>query len=714
MHINLTRSILFISSACALFTPKANAAIQMTPELPDSCNHLDEIIVTGVTGKTRINEIPASITTISPGTLASHPFQNIISALSRQPGISSISTGNGISKPVIRGLGYNRVLVVNDGVRQEGQQWGDEHGVEIDGSSVHSAEIIKGPASLMYGSDALAGVIVFNDSPMMSSDRIHAEASTGYASNNGLIDYSVNFRGNQEGIFYDVRWSQQFAHDYTNPTDGYVPNTRFSDRGLKGMIGLDRSWGISRIIASWYHFSPGITDTDTDLEKGGCSYRKMMPYQTIDHYKVVSDNSVYVGQGKIKAVIGYQQNIRKEIEEHDHDDHIHLHHHEGHGDESEENVGLYFRLHTINYDARYIPKTVNGWTGNIGINGMWQHSTNLGSEYLIPAYHLTDVGAFATVSKNFGSTIFLSGGVRYDLRHLHSHSLEEDDIIRFNDFSRNYSALSGSLGAVFNIGERLSLKANIARGYRAPNMSELASNGAHHGTFRYEIGDSDLKPEYSWQFDLGMDFSFDIVSGSLSVFANRISNYIYLKGTGELVSDVPEYRFCAGNARLMGGEATLSIHPLRWLHFHNSVGFVDARFIDTGKDGKYLPFIPAPRWIATLHCDIPFRSRWLNGTFAEIESDCNAGQNHVMTAGGTETSTPAYTLWNFSAGTDIYLSSGRKLCQLALSVENLLDRSYQSHLSRLKYAETLSITGRLGYCNMGRNIAIKIIFPFDF
>lgn len=219
-------------------------------EEQDSCVHLKEITVTGLTGSTHIKQIPSPISIINSEFLKTHQYTNIIDIIAKQPGISQITTGSGISKPVIRGLGYNRVLVVNDGIRQEGQQWGDEHGVEIDAQNIHSVEILKGPASLIYGSDAMAGVLIFHDKPILSPGEMKANVFSEYQTNNGLFNYSVNFEGNKKGFVYNWRYSDKMAHDYKNRYDGYVPNSRFRERVLSGMSGLNKDWGYSRLKLS--------------------------------------------------------------------------------------------------------------------------------------------------------------------------------------------------------------------------------------------------------------------------------------------------------------------------------------------------------------------------------------------------------------------------------------------------------------------------------
>lgn len=665
-------------------------AISITPTEPDTCAHLDEVVVTGVTGSARMREIPAPVSLISNTALRSHQSTNIIDAISRQPGVSQVTTGSGISKPVIRGLGYNRVLVVNDGIRQEGQQWGDEHGIEIDGQSVHTVEILKGPASLMYGSDAMAGVIIMHDAPIMPIDDMYAEAGSEYQTNNGLIDYTLNFRGNQNGLVWNWRWSQKWAHDYKAPQDGYVPNSRFREKALNGMLGINKSWGFSHLKLSYYHLTPGMTEVEDEYGSGDCSYSILSPYQQVKHYKAILDNSFNLAEGQLKAIVGYQQNRRQEFED---------------MDECE----LDFRLHTINYDLRYVSPEWNGWKTNFGIAGMHQKSENLGEEYLIPSYNLFDLGAFATISRTFFDNLHVSGGIRYDHRNLHSFALEEEGEMRFNDFKRQFGSFSGALGAIYNIGEKLYIKANISHGFRAPNMSELACNGIHEGTFRYEMGNSHLKSENSWQFDLGLDYASEFFSASVALFANRIGNYIFLLRTSKEIDDAPLYQFNSGDARILGGEARVILHLMHHMHFENTFSYVNSRLLNGSK--SYLPFTPAPRWLSTLHYDIPIRCKHVQGLFAEVEADINFRQNHIMTENNTETPTPTYTLFNLNLGTDIHLANSKKLCSISLNATNLLNCAYQSHLSRLKYADTLPLTGRNGINNIGRNVSIKVLFP---
>ena len=350
--------------------------------LPDSTDmffrHLEfkEVMVTGAVGDMKMKESPMPITMLQAKELRQLSSTNLIDAIAKQPGIAQITTGSGISKPVIRGLGYNRIVVVNDGIRQEGQQWGDEHGVEIDANEVGSVEILKGPASLMYGSDAMGGVLVFKGMPTLPEGTIKGNVNAEYQTNNGLFGGSFNLAGNQKGFIWDARYSEKHAHAYKNRFDGYVPNSQFDERAFSLKTGLMRSWGYTNLKFGYYNLNPSIVEGERDTVTGELvsedenllTYRHGLPYQRVHHYKAVSESFIKLSSGHLKVIAGYQQNRRKEFEE------------------SADEYGLYLQLHTLNYDVRYVSEEQSGWKFSTGLNGMGQKSLNLGDEFLIPDY----------------------------------------------------------------------------------------------------------------------------------------------------------------------------------------------------------------------------------------------------------------------------------------------------------------------------------------
>ena len=651
---------------------------------------LNELVVTGVTGDTKLKNSTAPISIVSGKELRQTTSTNIIDAIAKQPGVSQITTGSGISKPIIRGLGYNRIIVMNEGVRQEGQQWGDEHGIEIDPQNVNSVEILKGPASLMYGSDAMAGVLILHGSPILPEGEMKGTISTEYQTNNGLFDYSLNFAGHQKAFVWDGRFTDKMAHAYKNKYDGYVPGSQFKERAARLMLGFNEAWGHSHLTGSVFHQTPSIVEGERDEETGELecasddvkTYSKALPFQQIWHYKAVWDNSFNLPKGWLKAVFGYQQNQRQEFED------------------SADDYELFFKLHTLTYDIRYLSQEWNGWKMAGGVNGMWQQSLNLGEESLIPEYKLFDIGGYATISKTMDN-VTLNGGLRYDNRHIDFHS-------------RKFGSVSGSIGAVWNVCQHTNLRLNIARGFRAPNMSELGSDGIHEGTLRYEIGNPDLKPEYSWQADLGLDFSSEYISAQVALFINRIENYIFSEHINEIIEEgFRTYQYTQGDARLLGFEAGFDFHPIHRVHFQNTFSYVDAQQINASEDAKYLPMTPAPRWTSELKYEITHHGHTtFNNAYVALGLECNLAQNHYYKVDDTETRTPSYTLLSLSAGTDLNIHK-KKVAELYITADNLLDCAYQNHLSRLKYCDINNTTGRQGVFNMGRNIVFKAIIPIE-
>ncbi len=697
----------YINNNNAEKAPEANAAKEaLNDTTKDShficAKDLNEVVVSGMTGETKLKYSPTPISLMTAEQLRTTSAPNIIDAIAKLPGLSQITTGSGISKPIIRGLGYNRVVVVKDGVRQEGQQWGDEHGVEIDPQSVGSVEVLKGPASLRYGSDAMAGVVVFHNNATQPENTMKTEAGAEYQTNNGLFAYSINNAGNKNGWLWDWRYSYKLAHAYKNKYDGYVLNTQFKERAVSGMIGKNANWGHSHLNLSYYHLTPAISEGERDEQTGQFvteddiatkdqlkTYGFNLPFQQIKHYKAVFDQLLYLGNGSLKATVGYQQNRRQEFEE------------------SSSEPGLDMRLQTVSYDINYTLPMAGGWRTIYGIGGMYQKNDNLGEEMLIPTYNLFDLGVFATANKQIGKWN-LSGGLRFDNRHFSSKNMED----HFASISKDFNGVTGSIGAVYDMNKHFNIKANIARGFRAPNASELASNGHHEGSLRYELGNAGLKAENSWQIDLGIDYTSTYVDAQLSVFANRVNNYIFIQKLGNtIIDDVPAYQYIGGDAQLFGGEATVEVHPLNRLHVINSFSYVNAKQLHQTADHEYLPMTPMPRYTFDVHYDIINDGKTLSDLYVSAQMECYMKQNYYLKAYDTETATTGYGLLNATIGATLKAGK-RKVADIYITGSNLLNKAYQNHLSRLKYADMNNATGRSGIYEMGRNICFKVVIPF--
>ena len=684
------------------------------------------VVVTGVTGATQLKKVPFSVSVIKKQDLFQTPASNIIEALTKNPGVNALGTGPAISKPVIRGLSYNRVLTINDGVRQEGQQWGDEHGIEVDEASVNKIELLKGPASLIYGSDAMAGVVNIITNVPVPSNTIKANISSNYQTNNRLRSINANIAGNKNGFNWNFYTSNRAAADYRNKYDGYVYNSKFRENNLGGYAGYNGNWGFSHLLLSNFDLKAGLVEGERDSDgsfikplPGGMftkataadfnSTDPQFPHQRIRHFKIATDNSIKTGKGKITFNIGFQQNRREEF---------------GNVDDPAERE-LFFDLKTVTYTAQYHFSEKNNWKTSLGINGMQQHNTNKGEEQLIPDYSLFDFGSYWYVQKSL-QKLTVSGGLRFDSRSIDAKDLLDGGNVKGAGFKQSFSNISGSAGLAWQATEKLNIKLNAARGFRAPSIPELSSNGAHEGTNRYEYGDNTLKSETSLQFDGGIDFVSEHISLGLSSFYNSFSNFIFYSkleaaGGGDSLVNVngdliPAFKFGQRKAALAGLEASFDIHPhpIDWLHIENSFSFVNGRFAEAIEGSKNIPFMPAPKLTTEIRGNFNHLNKTIHDFYAALELDNSFTQHKIFTAYNTETKTPGYSLWNFSIGANLVNRKKQPVLNIGASVINLTDVAYQNHLSRLKYAAENLVTGRMGVFNMGRNISIKINVPLSF
>ena len=697
------------------------------------------VIVTSFLRATSTRRTPTPVTIIKKEELFRGVSSNLIDALSKVPGVSQISTGPAISKPIIRGLGYNRVVVMNDGIRQEGQQWGDEHGIEIDEYNVSRTEVLKVPASLIYGSDALAGVINIISNVPVSEGVIKGNVFSNYQTNNRLMGNHFDLSGNNKGFIWGLNLSTKNAGDYKNKYDGNVFNSRFLERNGGGYIGIEKNWGYSQLSFSNFYQNLGVVEGDRD-ENGHFLMMKNVngeveemivdaeeekrftpnaPMQKIQHIKYTLDNNIKLGNDRLKATFGVQQNQRMEF-----GNVLDL-------DEKE----LFFDLKTFNYAVQYLQAEKNNWKNTFGVNGMRQTNTNRGEEALVPDYTSFDIGAFYYTQKRTDKTSW-SGGLRYDQKYMNYINPAQfvcppgmACIALYNPIESNkqFNNISGAIGVAHDVNDQLTLKFNIARGFRAPNMAELASYGAHEGTNRFEYGNELLRSEKSLQFDAAVEWSNEHMSIAGNVFYNTVKDYIFYQklnavaGGDSIIMDYAHddageelyaFAFRQKDAHLYGAEFNVDFHPhpLDWLHVENSVSLIRGQFKDALDGSKNLPGIPSARWLSEVRIELFKKSKLIKNSFINLQLDNVFAQNNPFTGYNTETQTPAYTLLNIGYSTQIQ-HRNKTLFSVSLVGQNIADVAYQHHLNRLKYGPMNEATGRMGVFNMGRNFSFKVNIP---
>lgn len=697
--------------------------------LHPSVTEQEGVTVTGVSTATSLRRSPQPVVVLKRSQLVGISSTNIINTLTRLPGVNAVTTGPAISKPFIRGLGYNRVLTINDGIRQEGQQWGDEHGIEIDDYSAQRVEVLKGPSSLIYGSDALAGVVNIQTLVPVQEGIIHADVLGEYQTNNRLRGTYANLAGTKNGFSWGVYGSYKGAADYKNNPDDYVFNSKFYNKNVGGMIGRSGAWGHSYLMASDFNQHAGIVEGARDSTTGtfvkdipggsqaiatSDDFKRIsmgVPYQHIRHFKLTSDNSFNLGHSRLDVTVGYQRNQRQEF---------------GNADNLKE-PEAWFDLKTVNYIARLNLPGAGNWKTSVGITGMVQTNKNRAEEAIIPDYDLLDAGGYVFTQYTKGKWN-ASGGIRFDNRHISSKQMLDGSDVKFHAFTKDFSNVSGSAGVSYLASNTVTLKMNVARGFRAPSLAELASNGAHEGTNRYEVGDNNLKSETSLQADAGLEINTAHITFGVNGFYNHLQNFIFYEkvrnstggdsiliepGSGDAFN---VFFFQQRSANLYGIEANLDLHPhpLDWLHFENTFSYTHAQFSEPVDGSENVPLIPAARLLSNLRGNFLPKGKTLRNLYLSIESDYTGRQNRPFTGFNTETATDSYGLLNAYAGTDIAGKNGKTIFSIHFSGLNLTDEAYQNHLSRLKYADFNYVNGRRGVFNMGRNFGIKVNVPLDF
>ncbi|HKH63481.1 MAG TPA: TonB-dependent receptor, partial [Flavitalea sp.] len=547
-----------------------------------------------------------------------------------------------------------------------------------------------------------------------------------YQTNNQLRGLGANIAGNQHGFNWNVYGSRKAAADYKNRYDGRVFNSKFNETNFGGYIGYNGTWGYSHLLVSQFHQDLGIIEGDRNNDglfikrlPGGLeglpadsdfkTTVPQIPKQQIKHFKVASNNTLNIGNARLSLNAGYQRNQRTEF---------------GNADYPSEKE-LYFHLNTLTFSAIYHAPEKNSWKTSYGINGMGQENQNRGEEVLIPEYSLFDIGAFIYLQKSW-EKITMSGGIRYDHRAVDSKSFMEGSDLKFAAFQKSFSNVSGSVGVTIQASSMVTIKLNAARGFRAPNLSELASNGAHEGANRYEYGDNNLKSETSFQLDGGLEFNSEHISLETNFFHNDINNFIFYRkllaanGTDSMINVngtmTPAFQFNQQTVKMAGLEIKFDIHPhpLDWLHIENSFSFVKGLF-KTSIDGtQNIPSIPAARLISEIRADLFREGNFIRNLSLKAEIDNTFSQNDAFTGYGTETSTAGYTLFNAGVSMDITSKKNKAIASIYLNASNIGDIAYQNHLSRLKYAPENIVTGRRGVYNMGRNYSIKLNIPISF
>lgn len=714
MHIRIIRVMLLLVFVLPLYSQQTDSIKQV---------ELKSITITATSYKTssKINSA-LSIEVAEKDFLKNHFTGNLIQALEHIPGVRSMDIGSGFSKPMIRGMGFNRICVTENGIKQEGQQWGSDHGLEIDAFNIERVTVRKGPSSLLYGSDAMGGVVEITQAPPSFDNQIFGEAVVLGKSVNETFGGSVLLGLKKSAWYTRFRYSEQRFGDYRIPTDTIVYLTQkipIYNRKLKNTAGIERNISSYTEYRSGKYYSNysmsnayqkigffpgahGIPDISR-VQDDGDDRNIELPYSRVNHMKITSRQQ-YVWDKLIGYWdVGYQKNHREEWSK------FHTHYGTQAPPHKDPDKELVFTLDT--YSSSIKLKTIASatWEYNVGLDIQYQQNRISGYSFLLPRYNRFTSGVFGLATWRPSQQLSFSGGIRYDHGNV--------DISAYNDpyletylqvmgydnelikqykwrsyaVNRNFGDFSGSLGIIWNLNIYHLIKANIGHSFRLPGANELAANGVHHGTFRHEQGDPSLNSERGWQLDASYLYENKSISFSITPFFSWFSNYIFLKPTGEW-SVLPHagqiYRYTGAEAIFAGTEMSFSIDLFPHLKYSFTGEYVYTYNLD---ENTPLSFSPPASMRNTI--------TWKKNQFqihAELYSI--ASQNRVSK---NESTTSGTNLINL--GGNINIPIYNTMIDISLSLRNLLNTKYYNHLSFYRKVEIPE---------PGRNFQLSIKIPF--
>jgi iron complex outermembrane receptor protein len=636
-----------------------------------------EVVITGGYVSSQ-HENAVKIDVLRSKDIALSGTPNFMESLTKVPGVDMIAKGQGVSKPVIRGLSMNDVLVMNNSVRIENYQFSENHPLGIDDNDVERVEIIKGPASLLYGSDAIGGVINFIKEKPAPVGKILGDYRLQLHSNTLGMNNSIGLKGASKNIFGGFRFGNKTHADYLQGGGDYVPNSRFNEMTFNANTGYTAKIGTFKLFYDYFKQDLGMTVPPVKPLITEQGRKNEIWFQDLEHQLLSSQNSFYLGKFKWDINAAYQNALRK----------------------LQTTLDVPFvemNLNTITYESKlYLPSSDKS-EYIIGIQGMSQNNRNLNNRasQFLPDANISNIGFLGLAQYTFFKKLKLQGGLRFDMYKTETFALGIEGTSGYHaPVNKDFQNLNGSIGATYNVNEKIMFRANFAKGYRVPNLSELTSNGMHGN--RYEIGNENLSPENSFETDLSMHYHGEFLSFDLAGFYNQINDYIFISPTTDTTSTgVGIYRFSQTNATLYGGEAGIHFHPksLPWLHIEGTYSSV----IGKQENGNYLPFIPAQKFRYEIRAERE-KIGFLKKPSIKLSALTALKQRNPSPY---ETATNGYTLVNFSVNTDFHIS--RQILNFGISVNNIFDTQYFDHLSTLQ---------PLNYYNQGRNISVSLKVPF--
>ena len=684
---------------------------------------LPDVVVTESYQQRQAKKSALAVDVVDQDFLRKHFTGNFMQAMENIPGVQTMDIGSGFSKPMIRGMGFNRIAVLENGIKQEGQQWGADHGLELDAFNIGTVNVLKGPSSLLYGSDAMGGVIAITSPPVPSVDMLFGDVTLLGKSVNGTLGGSFMLGIKKSFWYAQVRYSEQHFGDYRIPTDTIVYLTQkmpVYGRKLKNTAGIERNIGffaqyqrqrykanysVSNVYQKTGFFpgAHGIPDVSR-VEDDGDSRNMELPYSKVNHLKVTTLQQYAWEKLVLSGDFGFQNNHREEWSV------FHTHYGSQPVPEKDPEKELAFNLNTLSASVKVRFIGSSSWEHALGWDGQHQRNDISGYSFLLPEYYRSTTGLLWLTTYKPNNVISVSGGMRYDYGYIHISSHEDAylaDYLRKQGYDeeqvehykwnshavkKKFGDYSFSLGLVWTPSERHMVKANVGRSFRLPGANELAANGVHHGTFRHEQGDTNLKSEQGWQMDASYNLRYNGFSISVSPFVSWFSNYIFLRPTGEW-SVLPHagqiYRYTGAEALFAGTEATIDIHFLRSFNYR-----ISGEYVYTYNCDEHIPLSFSPPF--SMRNTLTWQRKQVM-LYAEWQSI--ARQNRVER---NEDRTPGANLFHLGGSLNIPIR-GNQAIEITLTARNIFNTRYYNHLSFYRKVEIPE---------PGRNFQLLIKIPF--
>jgi len=672
--------------------------------------------------KIREDEYSLKVELVDAEYLRQNQGHTFLNQIDRLPGVNVMNTGTSIGKPVLRGFSFNRVAVIDKGIRQEGQQWGWDHGLELDQFDMERVEVIKGPSAIVYGTDAIGGVIGIRLPEIPDEGSVEGQVHGIYRSVNDLYGMSAGVKLRLANFFFKARFSLQDYGDFRMPADSFYYNgfqLPIYEGRLKNTAGNERNFsvtggwlfqgGYSMLSFSQVNQNVGFfsgahgVPTFNSLEHDGDFRNLELPRQGIRHNKLIWNNNIKFGRDWLEIDLGYQFNDRQELSA--------PHSHGNLFPEDPESTEEHrFRLSTWSWNMRYHLSEKRKIRWIFGSSGQYQENQSSGFSFLIPGFNATQGGVWVMGRRRFSPRWNASWGARADVAHQRVFAFRQvrysaagqpvDTLQMASDLNRFYWNASASAGINFAPKDGHQFRLHMASSFRLPTVQELTANGLHHGTFRHEQGDTSLRPERGIHLDLIYELKKANWKINVAGFAYYFDRFIYLNPTGTF-SPLPAagqlFTYAQANAFQGGGEVSFDWHTSRAWDF---TSYVEAVFTHNFTDGFPLPFIPPVAGGSEVSWK-PWETlgKRIKSPYVSLSVNYAAPQHNIAR---NEWTTPAYLIAH--AGMGASLQMGRQRLDVSLSVQNLFNTRYYQHINRYRI---------LNLPEPGRNLNVSVVLHLE-